>query len=397
MAVYYHRAYLAFTPRGAMAKIEPAIPFEIETASNQISLPIRIVDAADTDQLDLIVWAPNPTGQGWLGPPAGIWRRAGIAPNQSYGLGFRLSPFDQDSVTLTSDDSSRAEITDCIVRSDYRCWPRQSLGIALVGSEGVLHSLNRIDIISSHSQVLAAHYRRKGHSDSYVAVKDDFSEAYHAARIRQVKRLIPRFAGSGPVLDAGSGYSLLHMAGLHQNQQFSLVCCDWDQGAMSFKAGEHPESIWVTAAADELPFKSEIFSLTFVGEVIEHLPDPYQGLEEWKRVTRRGGYLLITTPNRCHRLNRLQRSETPENLEHLHEFEVNELKSILNKASLEPVQIEGLYYAAVAYRMPGVNWIDPLRSQASFRGKGKLLKLCMELGRWKPRSAYNLCVIARKT
>lgn len=377
-----------------MPSIDPALPAEITTADSGVSLSFRVTTTGNANRVDLVVWVPNPTGQGWMGPPAGIWRYSEIPLNAEITLDFRLAPFDEGSVSLSA--SEKLSKPDAIVRSDYRCWPRQSIGVAVVGGQGAILDLNRIDIVSSDASVLGAHYSRDGHQDAYIPVEDHFGEAFHAARIRQAHRLVSKFSGTGPVLDAGSGYSLLRMAAPDSGWPFRLVCCDWDQTAMARMARENPDGLWVSGAANNLPFRDESFSLVYIGEVIEHLTDPSAGLTEWSRVVKRGGHLVMTTPNRTHRLNRLHNTEAPENLEHLHEFTASELKSLIEESSLRVEHIEGLYYAATAYRMPGGQWTDPLRSPAGFRGKGKLLRACMEMGRRFPESAYNLCAVARR-
>lgn len=48
--------------------------------------------------------------------------------------------------------------------------------------------------------------------------------------------------------------------------------------------------------ADELPFESESFDLVTAFDVIEHIEDDRGALEEFKRVIRPGGTLLIYTP-----------------------------------------------------------------------------------------------------
>lgn len=53
------------------------------------------------------------------------------------------------------------------------------------------------------------------------------------------------------------------------------------------------------ASADYLPLRHEFFDKVCMMEVIEHLTDPQLNtcLKEAKRVLKRGGYIVITTPN----------------------------------------------------------------------------------------------------
>lgn len=47
----------------------------------------------------------------------------------------------------------------------------------------------------------------------------------------------------------------------------------------------------------ELPFSSDSFDIVFCSEVIEHIPDPLQGVNELWRVLKPGGWLSLSTPN----------------------------------------------------------------------------------------------------
>jgi ubiquinone/menaquinone biosynthesis C-methylase UbiE len=56
---------------------------------------------------------------------------------------------------------------------------------------------------------------------------------------------------------------------------------------------------WDALVADlqQLPFEDARFDLVVSLETLEHLPDPAEGLAELIRVTRPGGYLIVTIPN----------------------------------------------------------------------------------------------------
>lgn len=52
------------------------------------------------------------------------------------------------------------------------------------------------------------------------------------------------------------------------------------------------------ADACSLPFDSETFDLVVSSECIEHTPDPRLALTEMARVLRKGGWMVVTTPNK---------------------------------------------------------------------------------------------------
>jgi ubiquinone/menaquinone biosynthesis C-methylase UbiE len=55
----------------------------------------------------------------------------------------------------------------------------------------------------------------------------------------------------------------------------------------------------------KLPFDDESFDCAIFGEVIEHIVDPDFALQEISRILRKGGTLVVTTPNLASWCNRL--------------------------------------------------------------------------------------------
>lgn len=56
---------------------------------------------------------------------------------------------------------------------------------------------------------------------------------------------------------------------------------------------------------ENLPFPDNFFDFIFCGEIIEHLYDPDHFLEEIFRVCRKGGVVMLTTPNLASWFNRI--------------------------------------------------------------------------------------------
>ena len=63
--------------------------------------------------------------------------------------------------------------------------------------------------------------------------------------------------------------------------------------------------IQLDASQEELPFEPDSFDLVLCSEVIEHLYDPDFVVEQFKRVLRPDGKIIITTPNLAAWYNRL--------------------------------------------------------------------------------------------
>jgi methionine biosynthesis protein MetW len=61
----------------------------------------------------------------------------------------------------------------------------------------------------------------------------------------------------------------------------------------------------VDVSSQRLPFRDEYFDIVYMGDVIEHLTNPDFAIKEVARVSKRNGFLVLSTPNLAHWLNRL--------------------------------------------------------------------------------------------
>lgn len=64
-------------------------------------------------------------------------------------------------------------------------------------------------------------------------------------------------------------------------------------------------AVIVDISRDKLPFEDRAFDLVYAAEVIEHLLDPDFAMEEFTRVLRPNGKVLMTTPNLASWYNRI--------------------------------------------------------------------------------------------
>ncbi|QJD31193.1 methyltransferase domain-containing protein [Methylococcus geothermalis] len=94
--------------------------------------------------------------------------------------------------------------------------------------------------------------------------------------------------GSGRLLDVGSG-SLPYFP-VYRNYFSSTYSVDvpWSPHDIT--------SVDVTASILQLPFRDGFFDCVLLTEVLEHIPEPVQALEECRRVLKENGKLFLTTP-----------------------------------------------------------------------------------------------------
>jgi len=148
------------------------------------------------------------------------------------------------------------------------------------------------------------------------------------------------FCSGKRVLDIGcfSGYGERILS----SSSSGVIACDKDLAAIeSGVSNSAPDNVLFLAAdAEYLPFPEESFEVVTAFQILEHLPPDRVGgfLREIFRITRRGGVLLMTTPNRSFRLLPFQ---SPFNPEHYREYSLKQLRKALEE--VYPVcRIKGL-------------------------------------------------------
>ena len=304
------------------------------------------------------------------GEDYGFWRYVLDAPAQL-------------TIDLLSTDLCRiegCEPVDREVPGGYIPAPRLRLTV-----NGVVH-----EFVTSNDQVLQRHYSRPAHQQfAYAARPDRFVALYHAARVRQCRRLL--HGVTGRVCDVGSGYSLVRMAG---PWPFELHACDRDESVVAALRDEGVHA--VVASAEQPPFPSNTFDAVYAGEVIEHLPHPELALQRWVQLLRPGGRLVVTTPNRRHLLTRARGFPVVENPEHLFEWDVHELLGALRETGCVLERVEGLVLPIPVW-IPGRGWRDlvagALRRVPLSKGVGVRV---LGLGRRVPSLALDLAAVARR-
>jgi ubiquinone/menaquinone biosynthesis C-methylase UbiE len=94
----------------------------------------------------------------------------------------------------------------------------------------------------------------------------------------------------------------------------------------------------VLADARYLPFKENSFDFAVISEVIEHIVNPIEALNEIKRVLKSKAEFLIQTPNK---LLTLGKFISREECGHIHEFSFSELKNLLVSLGFRVLQRTG--------------------------------------------------------
>jgi SAM-dependent methyltransferase len=268
------------------------------------------------------------------------------------------------------------------VEAGFIPWPRLTFAV-----NGRAH-----EVVSTDPEVLRRHYAREHHQEVSYAAPLPFNTAFHAARIEQARRLLHGVRGR--VLDVGSGYSLVGMAG---PWDFDLYACDWDRDAMRELLHLGRARGVARAKAEAAPFAAGSFDAVYAGEIIEHLVERPEALRSWVSLLRPGGRLVLTTPNRRHLWARVTGHERVQNPEHLHEYTVAELRAEVEAAGARIRHLEGLCLPLPIW-VPRRGLRDAVHSVFCrfLPDRPALLRRVVDLGRPLPWLAQNLALVAER-
>ncbi len=123
--------------------------------------------------------------------------------------------------------------------------------------------------------------------DTYLSLKNWLFS--YQLRCRHLR---PLLAGSDQerLLDLGCGISPIAPPGPN------VIYADISSQAMRYLSLQHPEASFVVADLTHLPFRSDAVSHIVCSEVLEHIEDDAQAMQEISRVARDGALLAISVP-----------------------------------------------------------------------------------------------------
>jgi len=179
---------------------------------------------------------------------------------------------------------------------------------------------------------------------------DDLQEEFQARSLRaHVLSLIHRWPYEQLMVQA-KGKNLLELGCnkgfgtiIYAEHAGSVKAVDTSSGAIEkaqkYNTRENIEYICLDSWT--LPFDDNTFDLTVLFQVIEHIALDKRDifLREIKRVTRKDGQVIFSTPNRNIRLLPFQK---PRNRFHTKEYTAKELKKLLSRYFVD-VRVEGLF------------------------------------------------------
>lgn len=97
------------------------------------------------------------------------------------------------------------------------------------------------------------------------------------------------------VLDIGCGDG----GDVFSLEEKTKICVgiDIQPNALWFRSSSTKANFCVSDA-EKIPFRNEVFDIVFEKDMLHHTPNPERALEEMKRVTKKGGKIIIIEANR---------------------------------------------------------------------------------------------------
>ena len=169
-------------------------------------------------------------------------------------------------------------------------------------------------------------------------------ESYYwwfVARTRLLDWLISEICREFPhptILDVGCG------TGINSSvlaKHGYTIGTDTSEEALSFSKGREID-VLVRSHVESLPFAASTFDVITALDVLEHINDDLEALDELRRVTREGGVLVITVP-----AYGFLWSEHDEALHHRRRYAASELRNKLTNAGFEVERIT--YYITILF------------------------------------------------
>jgi len=124
------------------------------------------------------------------------------------------------------------------------------------------------------------------------------------------------------------------------------------------------------------------FDLLFAGEIIEHLPSPQTAMKNWAGLVKKGGFLIVSTPNA---------SIAKPSKEHISLQHIHKLSGLLEKNGFRVLEKHG-----VALGIPGMNPFGRIFLSWHSGLSDWFFEKIMRSVKRKPEWAYDVIYFAKK-
>lgn len=175
-------------------------------------------------------------------------------------------------------------------------------------------------------------------------VEINLSSDFQQRRIRCTLELLKRIGKLGAkLLDVGCGQGHLTRLIYDNYPGMEVSGIDYSLSAINFAAEKCNAIDYAVADAYHLPYIRGYFDIVICNNIWEHVADPLKLLSGVKRVTRPGGWLIISTPSRYRIENLLRvfrgRSVLMQSSLHVTEYTVGQVIEQLSYSGYEVIDV----------------------------------------------------------
>jgi SAM-dependent methyltransferase len=323
------------------------------------------------------------------------WWRLPLEPGVHRGeLRFDVSTRPYGVSFHTAERSYQAE--DFWFNEEYALEPLETAIFVLRDRAEKIVEMRTVLLKVGDRDLLAGFYEQLHARGEYSRAtgSNPFLSTLHRDKLRLLERLMRRwYPEGGEILDIGSGPGIITT--LFDPLPYRLTCLDLSHAIMEQRSIEYPGARWMVGSAETLPFKAGSFDGLLCGEIIEHLFEPESVLEEWRRVIRDGGILILSTPNIERLTNRLNRQRQPFAPDHVNERSLAEWRELLEGAGFEVLTATGIYLELWLNFFDKSPWIDLLQKRHNKPWARPLMHLFNSAGRLWPSRSLDLIFVAR--
>jgi len=179
-------------------------------------------------------------------------------------------------------------------------------------------------------------------SDEYktgdpYSVRQNIGSEFQQRRISSTLALIDQcFGGNSKgleILDVGCGEGHVTTAIAEKFGGSNVTGLDYSLSAIDHANKHYSDVDFSVGDARCLPYRKDFFDVVVCNNLWEHVPDPLRLLEEISKVTKKGGYLVVSTPSR-YRIRNLMRVLTGKPIQrmskhHVTEYSVGQMHELL--------------------------------------------------------------------
>ena len=190
------------------------------------------------------------------------------------------------------------------------------------------------NLLEIHEEVSADHYDKS-------IKRNLFQKYWHWRRFREVRSVVTPV--EGPMLDVGCHSGTFTEDILKKIKTKEVYGIDISPSAIALAKKRIPHGHFEVSDAAKLPFKDNFFEAVFCLEVLEHVDNPQEVLNEIKRVLKVNGYvvLLVPTDNKLFKIVWFLWTLVYPVWRHAHvqSFTHDNLEQVSKKAELEVVKV----------------------------------------------------------